>query len=67
MESPKGRRNGRRLGDNKTRFRDRTEQELTNEAGLSGPLRRTGAPEAINQILAGSSMTAGVHQTLVDT
>lgn len=38
---------------------------LTDEAGLSGPLRRTAAPEAVDQVLAGSTVTAGVHQTLV--
>ncbi len=38
---------------------------LTDEAGLSGPLRRTGTLETINQVLTGPPMTAGVHQTLV--
>lgn len=38
---------------------------LTDEAGLPRPLRRTGTPEAVNHVLTGSSVTAGVHQTLV--
>lgn len=40
-------------------------EPLTDEAGLSGPLRRTSTLETINQVLTGSSVAARVHQTLV--